>query len=145
MVRYHFTPDRHFPRTAESGPDGDAIEEAFLQVVRAILSELAIVSVRVAGLEVRRDCSVEYIEGQLLGLHQLDPLLRHLVREECWGSLEAADFSVRVGYGYHLVVITPCKCPESEGVARSVALCVDKLQDGGNRSRTTRRMPPFGR
>jgi hypothetical protein len=128
MVQYRFTPDRHFPRPPESGPDADDIVEAFLQVVRAFLSELAIWSVRVVGLEVRGDCSVDYIEEQLLGPTQLGLLIRHLVREECWGSLEAEGLSVQFSYDYHLVVIAPRKCLASEGVARSVALYVEQLQ-----------------
>ncbi len=128
MVRYRFTPDRHFPRPEAQGPDPGAVEHAFAKVVRALVDELAIGSLRLVGLETRSDCSVRYNDGQAVGSDQLGPLVGHLVREECWGSLESGGFSVRVGYDFHLVVAAPRWCPGAVAIARSVALFVEELR-----------------
>jgi hypothetical protein len=128
VVRYRITPDRHFPRPEERGPDPVAVEDAFVQAVQAFMREVAVGSLTVVGLEVRRDCSVGYSDGQVVSPDQLGPLVRHLVREECWGNLESGGLSVRVGFDFHLVVTTPRRCPVSEAVARSAALLVEELR-----------------
>ena len=127
MVRYRFTPDRHFPRHGEQGPDPDAVADAFAGVVRALMAEFAVSALVITGLEVRRDYLVEHANGQAVGPEQPGPPIHHLAREECWGGLESGGLGVQVGYDFHLVVATPRHCPDAEAIAQSVALFVESL------------------
>ncbi|MCA1694854.1 MAG: hypothetical protein LC749_09030, partial [Actinobacteria bacterium] len=69
------------------------VEAAHLAVVAAFMTEAEVDGLIVGGLEQRRErpLSVELVKGRKLTALEVTDTLRHLLREDVWCRLEAAE------------------------------------------------------
>jgi hypothetical protein len=103
------------------------VEDAYVAVALSFLRESGQSSLTVTSLENNRKYPIEFGEGSALGLEQLGPVIRLVLREKFWCRLEGPVSFLHFGWDYYLYVGVPYPCPESQELAKQRGMFVEEL------------------
>jgi hypothetical protein len=104
------------------------VEDAYATAAVAFLREAGVTSLVVAGLENHAAVPLPFAEGSLLGLAEVNTVIRRLLREEFWCRLESAEAFVHVGWDYYVYVKVPRPCPVAGSLAQQLGLFVEPIR-----------------
>ncbi len=104
-----------------------AIEDAYIEVALAFLTESGCNGLQVTALENAQNTPSAPGEGSTLSLQEIAPVLRGLLRERFWCRLEASEVFVHIGYDYYMYVGVPTTCPAAQATAESRGLFVEEF------------------
>jgi hypothetical protein len=102
------------------------VENAYVKVALAFLSESGIAALRVVGLENRRQV-LEFAEGSVLPLEKLSEVFGRILREEFWCRFQADYGFVHFGWDYYMYIGVPHRCPAAEQTASELGLYVEEF------------------
>lgn len=102
------------------------VEDAHVAVALSFLRESGQLSLAVDGLENHQKRPIEFGEGAALGLNQLGPVIRSILREEFWCRLVGEACFLHFGWDYYTYVGVPRPCPASQELARRLGLFVEE-------------------
>ena len=103
------------------------VEAAYVAVACEFLHEAGISSLQITGLENRGDPPLPFTEGIIITWYEFPAVIRHMLREELWCRLEAADGFVHVGYDYYLYIGVPYPCPKALSSGHERGLFVESF------------------
>ena len=102
------------------------VENAYVKVALAFLSESGIAALRVVGLENTRRQALEFKEGSVLPLEKLSEVFGRILREEFWCRFQGDDSFVHFGWDYYMYIGVPRPCPSAEQAALELGLYVEE-------------------
>lgn len=103
------------------------VENAYVKVALAFLSESGIAARRVVGLENSRKYQLEFAEGSLLTPEELSDVFARILRNEFWCRFQADDGFVHFGWDYCMYIGVPRHCPAAEQTASELGLYVEEF------------------
>lgn len=103
------------------------VENAYVKVALAFLSESGIAALRVVGLENSRRQLLEFAEGSVLSLEKLPEVFGRILRNKFWCRLQADNGFVHFGWDYYMYVGVPHRCPAAEQTASELGLYVEEF------------------
>lgn len=103
------------------------VENAYVKVALAFLSESGIAALRAIGLENSREQPLEFVEGSILPVEELPPVFGRILRAEFWCRFQADEGFVHFGWDYYMYVGVPHRCPAAEQTASALGLHVEEF------------------
>jgi len=103
------------------------VENAYVKVAIAFLSESGIATLRVVGLENSHRQPLEFAEGSILPIEKLSDVFGLILREEVWCRLQADGGFVHFGWDYYMYIGVPSRCPAAEQTASELGLYVEEF------------------
>ena len=103
------------------------VEDAYVTVAISFLRESGQSRLTVTGLEHNRRYPIDFTEGSVLGLEQLESVIRLILREKCWCRLEGSAGFLHFGWDYYMYTGVPSACPESQGLAKRLMVFVEEF------------------
>ena len=96
-----------------------AVEDAYIEVALAFLTEAGCNGLRVTALENARDYADAPNDGSTVSIQEIPSVLQGLLREQFWCRLEGSGVFVHVGFDYYMYVGAPTTCPVAQATAHS--------------------------
>jgi hypothetical protein len=103
------------------------VEDAYVSVALAFLTEAGLTAMSVEGLENKRRQPLAFHEGTILRLEQLRELIAGILREEFWCRLRGDKAFVHFGWDYYMYLGVPHPCPVAERKATELGLYVEEF------------------
>jgi|SRR5690348_11422367 len=103
------------------------VEDAYIKVALAFLSEGGIKALKVAGLENARQHPLAFGEESVLTLEQLPDVIEPILREDFWCRLEAENGFLHFGWDYYMYIGVPRPCRGAEQIASELGLYVEEF------------------
>ena len=81
----------------------ESVERAYIKSAVEFIAGSGITSLKVVGLEdSRRQCQIK--EHENISIESLEPVLRALLRGDCWCRLEGEEGFVHIGWDYYMYI-----------------------------------------
>jgi hypothetical protein len=107
----------------------DRVEQSYIDVALAFMSEARIPHLSVANLEHGPEISLPFVDRAELGAPELRTAFRLVLREACWCRfLHPSGAFVHFGYDYYMYIGTPGDCPQAKRMARERDLFVESFK-----------------
>lgn len=103
------------------------VENAYVKVALAFLSESGIPALRVVGLQNSRKHQLEFADGSLLTSERLSDAFGRILRNEFWCRFQAEDGFVHFGWDYYMYIGVSRRCPAAEQTASELGLHVEEF------------------
>jgi hypothetical protein len=108
------------------------VEDAYVAAALGFLRESGVPSLAVTELESHAGHALAFGEGSILGLEQLEEVIRRALRKELWCRLERPEGFVHIGWDYYMYIGVPHPCPEAEKLAHRLGLFVEEFHSPYN-------------
>jgi hypothetical protein len=100
----------------------ERVEQAYVDSALAFLNEGGLTSLRIEGLENRKNLALDFGEQSNVSIEHLGVLIRQILREEFWCRFEGHDGFLHFGWDFYMYVGVPYHCRAAEQLAKSVGL-----------------------
>jgi hypothetical protein len=104
----------------------ERVENAYVDVALAFISEGNVSAIMVRGPENRGQQQNGFTEGNVLSFELIDPIIRRILREEIWCRLEGNGGFLHFDWDYYMYVGVPHPCPAAEARASELGLYVEE-------------------
>jgi hypothetical protein len=104
----------------------ERVENAYVDVALAFISEGSVSAIMVRGLENRGEQQNDSLENSVLSFELIGPIMRRILREEIWCRLEGNGGFLHFDWDYYMYVGVPHPCPAAEALASELGLFVEE-------------------
>ena len=106
----------------------ERVENAYIHAASAFLREGGLSGMRITGLENSRNQRLDYSNESILGLDQVNDVIRLVLREEFWCRLEADLAFVHFGWDFYMYIGVPHPCPTARTRTSELGLYVEEFE-----------------
>jgi hypothetical protein len=119
---------RSFDGTPLTREEYQRVEDAYVETALGFLRESGVTALTMAYLENHAEHELQFGQGSVLNLAEINEVIRQVLREEFWCKLETSTAYLHFGYDYYMYLGVPLRWREAESLASKMGLFVENFR-----------------